>query len=158
MNPEAAAVLNGFNEEFFTAYDKRLSDIDIEAQASEALTDILTVRDDDGAARSYEQIKVETEVFFANEWVQEFTARSDALAMQYAQFCMTHNHAAEALTEGTLSSVYEKGKSALEAKGDSARPDKAAEAAAKKKKEEEEEKKKKKRLAAQRLAKKAVRR
>lgn len=106
---ESTDFLASFDEDFFSEYNAQLADVDLEAQAQEALAGILTVQSEGERARTYQEIKAEAEIFFANPWVNESLVLMDTLAQQYAQFC-NHNHeAADVLNAGMLESVYSQG-------------------------------------------------
>lgn len=86
-----------------------LEAIDLAETAQAALSGILTIQTDDGETRTWEQIRTESEAFFANPIVANSMELLGAAAAQYAAFC-NHNHgAAEELTGGSLSDIYDLG-------------------------------------------------
>lgn len=106
-SPESLAAL--FDDGFFADYEHEVAEIDLESQAQAALADILTVQSDDGSRRTYEQIKQETETFFANPLVRQTDALLDSLSRQYMQFCMDHGEGGMAMNDGVLSGVFDRG-------------------------------------------------
>jgi hypothetical protein len=109
LAPESAMVVSGFEDFDFAAYEQELSDISAEEQAQAALADILTIQADDGATKSYEQIKQETEVFFSNPAIMQMGRVLDELAMQYAAFCLDRCEEAATTDKGLLGNVYARG-------------------------------------------------
>lgn len=100
-----------FNADFFATYEQELQNVSVKTMAQDVLAGILTLQDDDGQSRSKEQIRAETERFFANPIIARDMRLLDGLAYQYAQFC-NHNHGlAEILNNGPLADVYEWGNS-----------------------------------------------
>jgi len=98
-----------FDADFFADYEQELAGLSVEQQAPAALAGVLTVNNEDGSARSFEQIKAESEAFFANPLIREATGVLDALAMQYMQFCQAHGEGGAAMNEGALGTVFERG-------------------------------------------------
>lgn len=102
-----------FDDRFFAAYEEQLSDISIEEQASIALAEIMKIEKEDGTQKTYEEIKDQTQTFFANDWVRNDEALMNRMAMEFAQACMGHNHGAELAQDGQLGSVFETGMNSL---------------------------------------------
>jgi hypothetical protein len=98
-----------FNDTFFTQYEEQLSDISVAEQASQALTEILTIAKADGTHKSYGQLRTETQNFFANDWIRADEAVMNRMAMEFAQACMGHEHGAELAQDNLLSSIYDNG-------------------------------------------------
>ncbi len=111
LSPEAFAAQ--FDAQYFADYEKQLETISVEEQAAIALADVLTVKKADGAEKSYEELKSETQTFFANEWVQSNEAVMNYAAAQFAAACMGHVHGSELARDEVLSSVFDKGVSVL---------------------------------------------
>jgi hypothetical protein len=108
--PEATTFNAGeFDDNFFAAYEEQLSDISVEDQASLALADILTIKKANGTQKTYEEIKTDTQTFFANDWVRGDEAIMNRMAIEFAQACMGHSHGAELAQDNQLSSVFENG-------------------------------------------------
>lgn len=99
-------ITHELDDDFFTEYAQEFASVEFAQQAQEALEGILSIKDEDGSTRSYEQIKAEAEVFFENPWVSESIAIMDSLARQFADFC-NHNHAAaDVFTGGMLGDIF----------------------------------------------------
>jgi hypothetical protein len=102
-NPEA------FDDSFFAQYETELADLNIEAQASLALSEILMIEKADGSQKSYEQLRDETRSFFANDLVRNDEMLMNRMAEEFAQACMSHGHGNELMSDSMLKSVYEQG-------------------------------------------------
>ncbi|MGH7240719.1 MAG: hypothetical protein ACREGB_00290 [Candidatus Saccharimonadales bacterium] len=98
-----------FDESFFAAYEEQLSGISVEEQASRALKEILTIKKADGTQKSYEEIRDQTQAFFANDLVRNDEVIMNRMAMEFARSCMGHNHGAELAQDTQLGSVFEAG-------------------------------------------------
>jgi hypothetical protein len=98
-----------FDDSFFATYEEQLSDISVEEQASIALAEIMTIEKEDGTQKTYEEIKDQTQTFFANPMVRNDEAIMNRMAMGFAQACMGHDHGAELAQDGQLGSVFETG-------------------------------------------------
>lgn len=97
---------SAFDSSFFETYEKDLQEIDIASVAHEALSDILTITQEDNTP-DYATIKHETELFFANPVIAEDVRLLNALATQYVESCASHNHAgADFLNDGPLSGIF----------------------------------------------------
>jgi hypothetical protein len=112
-SPKAAFDAQAFDDSFFATYEKQLSDISKEEQASLALANILTIERDDGNQKSYEQIRNETQAFFASDYVRNDEAIMRRIAMEFAQACMEHSHGAELAQDNQLGLIFEKGVDSL---------------------------------------------
>lgn len=112
LSPESLADPGlDFDEAALLASYELELDINFEEQAQAALSDILAAQSDDNHTKTYEEIKTETEAFFANPWVAEDMRLLDSLALQYAQNCMSHGHGME---EGMLGAIYSRGASQMD--------------------------------------------
>lgn len=101
------------DDDFFNALEQELGEVDVQALARSALAGILNVQDENGQSRSYQQIRQESEAFFANSTVRENFELLGALAAQYADFCAGHGMDADSqLTGGSLGDIYKLGKEA----------------------------------------------
>jgi hypothetical protein len=109
-SPETPAFsAEAFDENFFAAYEEELTDINPEEQALLALADILTIEQADGTQKTYEQLRYETQAFFANDWVRNDEVMMNRLAMEFAQACISHMHGGELSQGGQLGSMFKKG-------------------------------------------------
>ncbi len=117
MQPEAyprnrqneAFDLSAFDDDFFAGYEAELQDVSVEEQAAAALADILTVTNQDGIVKTYEDIRDESRKFFANEWVQQSEMLMNQVASQFAAACMSHPHGSELAQDSILGSVFNAG-------------------------------------------------
>jgi hypothetical protein len=101
-------------DSFFAVYEQELAGVDVEANAKVALDGILSIQNEDGQARTYQQIRSEAEAFFANPIIAADMQLLDSLASQYANFCLSHAHGGfEGLDGGLLESIFERGMSQL---------------------------------------------
>lgn len=101
--------LNSFDNSFFESLENEM-DFDLTEVAREALSGILTTKDENDAP-DYEAIKQQTEIFFANPLVAQDMQLLNTLAMDYARACAGHSHEAQDyLNSGSLGEIYKKGK------------------------------------------------
>lgn len=112
---EGLTPLAVFDESFFDAYESELGAMNVGEVAQATLGSILTLQAEEGQARTYADIKAETEAFFANPIVAQNMQLLDAAANLYAQFCMSHPHGTEQLNDGLLGDIFQRGLGSAEA-------------------------------------------
>jgi hypothetical protein len=112
MEKGPTATIFDLGDDFFAQLNLEAQELNLAAVAGEALAGILTIETESGDRRSYEQIKQETEVFFANPLVIQNMELLSSLSAQYADFCAGHGlDASSGINDGALGSVFGRGNS-----------------------------------------------